>query len=68
MAAYGDSAEEARRHIRRSDEARASYYKNISGLNWGDRHNYDLMVDSSIGLDESAELICSFVKERSKNA
>ena len=64
MSIYGDSREEAKRHIRRSDEARASYYKNISDLVWGDRRNYDLMIDSSIGLDESAELICSFVENK----
>lgn len=67
MAAYGDSREDAKRYVRRSDEARASYYKNISGLTWGDRRNYDLMLDSSIGLEESAELICKFIKEKTKN-
>ena len=62
MEVYGDSYENARKHVRRSDEARASYYKKISGLNWGDRHNYDLVVNSSIGLEESAELIAAHVR------
>ncbi|MBD5105279.1 MAG: MATE family efflux transporter [Ruminococcaceae bacterium] len=66
MEVYGDSAEEAKRNIHRSDEARASYYKNISGLNWGDRHNYELMLDSSIGLEASADIICDYVRGRSK--
>lgn len=61
MEIYGDSAEEARKNIRRSDEARASYYKNISSLDWGDRHNYELMLDSSIGLEESANVICDYI-------
>jgi len=30
MQVYGDSLEEAKKNIRRSDEARAAYYKNIS--------------------------------------
>ena len=64
MTIYGDSLDEAKKNVRRSDEARASYYKNISGLAWGDRRNYDLMVDSSIGIEESAELICSFVNKK----
>ena len=38
---YGDTPEVAKKHIRRSDEARASYYRSISGKTWGDRHNYD---------------------------
>ncbi len=34
MEVYGDSIEEAKRNIYRSDEARAAYYKNISGKSW----------------------------------
>ena len=59
---YGDSYEAARKNIRRSDEARASYYKKISGGVWGDRENYDLLLDSSIGLNETADIICAYVK------
>lgn len=66
MEVYGDSAEEAKKNIRRSDEARASYYKNISGRTWGDRRNYELMLDSSVGLEASAELICKYIQNRTK--
>ena len=61
MEVYGDSAEEAKKNIRRSDEARAAYYKNISGKTWGDCHNYDLLIDSSIGTEKCAEAICRYV-------
>ncbi len=64
MEVYGDTADAARKHIRRSDEARASYYKSISGKVWGDRHNYDVIVNSSVGLEEAADIICSHVKMR----
>ena len=60
MQAYGDSLEEAKKHIRRSDEARAAYYVNISGQSWGDRHNYDLLIDSSVGIEECAAAICQY--------
>lgn len=61
MEVYGDDIKHAKENIRRSDEARASYYKNISGLDWGDCHNYELLVDSSVGVEKSAEIICSYV-------
>ncbi|MDE5742112.1 MAG: cytidylate kinase family protein [Oscillospiraceae bacterium] len=64
MEVYGDDPHQAKENIRRSDEARASYYKNISSLNWGDRHNYELMLDSSVGLEESAEIICNYIRSR----
>ena len=61
MEIYGDSRKDAIKNIKRSDEARAIYYEKISGLRWGDRHNYDLVINSSVGLEKSADLICEYV-------
>lgn len=62
MEVYGDSPKEAEKKIHHSDEARASYYHGISGLYWGDSHNYNLLIDSSIGVEKSARTICDFIK------
>ena len=62
MEVYGDSEEEAKKNLRRSDKARAAYYANISAQKWGDSKNYDLCVDSSIGVEQSADLIVSYVQ------
>ncbi|MDE7083010.1 MAG: cytidylate kinase family protein [Clostridia bacterium] len=62
---YGDSEEDAKKNLKRSDGARAAYYKNVSGLDWGDAKNYNLCVDSSVGVDKSADIICDFVKDKS---
>ena len=64
MESYGDTAEKAKKNIRHSDEARASYYKNISGQTWGDRQNYEFMLDSSIGTEESTEIISNYIHSR----
>ena len=64
MEIYGDSAEDAKKNVRKSDEARASYYKNISEQTWGDRRNYELMIDSSIGVDASVDTICTYLQSR----
>lgn len=61
MEVYGDSQREAEKNIHHSDDARASYYRGISGLRWGEAHNYDLLIDSSIGIERCAETICDFV-------
>ena len=66
MEVYKDSYEEAKKNINRSDEARASYYKNISGNSWGDLHNYNLAFDSSIGVNESVELLYDYIKKIEK--
>ncbi|WP_418748122.1 MATE family efflux transporter [Frisingicoccus sp.] len=64
MEMYGDTMEEGRKSIERSDAARAAYYKNISGFKWGDVHQYDLCIDSSIGAEKSADLIYEYIQKR----
>lgn len=59
---YGDSPEEARKSIARSDSARAAYYKNISGHIWGDPHRYELCIDASIGEGAAADVICDYIR------
>lgn len=60
MEMYGDSEQAGRKSIARSDAARAAYYKSISGQEWGDTHQYALCVDSSIGPEQTAALICAY--------
>lgn len=62
MEVYGDRIEEAKRNIHRSDEARAAYYKNISGKNWGERKNYDFLINSSIGIENCVKAICDYIR------
>lgn len=62
-AMYGDSPEEARKSIARSDAARAAYYKNVSGSVWGDPHQYELCIDASMGEDATADVICDYIKK-----
>lgn len=61
MEVYGDSIAEAKRNINRSDEARAAYYKNISGKLWGERQNYDFLLNSSIGIEKCVDAICGYI-------
>lgn len=64
MEVYGDSLEEAKHNIRRSDKARASYYRHISGRRWGDAKNYELTVDSSAGIEETSEIIIQYINSK----
>ncbi len=61
MEMYGDTEQEGRKSIARSDAARSAYYKSVSGRTWGDPHQYELSMDSSIGPEKTAELICSYI-------
>ena len=61
---YGDAPEEARDNIRRSDKARAAYYRQISGKRWGAPDQYDLVVDSSCGVEASVAQILKELQTR----
>ena len=59
---YGDTPEEAKKHMHRSDEARAAYYRSISGYDWNNMGNYNICLDASIGTEATATLIADYVK------
>ena len=59
---YGDTPEEAKKHMHRSDEARAAYYRSISGYDWNNMGNYNLCLDASIGTEATVALIAEYIK------
>ncbi|MDR0569330.1 MAG: MATE family efflux transporter [Spirochaetaceae bacterium] len=61
MKTYGDTEAEGRKSIAQVDSARAGYYAKISGRKWGDAKQYDLCLDSSIGLEKTAKVILEYV-------
>ena len=66
MEMYNDTEARATKFLEKSDKARASYYSLISGKNWSEHQNYDLCVNSSIGTEKTAEIICDYVRRMSK--
>lgn len=62
MEMYGDTYEEAKANLAHSDEARSSYYRNISGKEWRATKNYNMCIDTSIGKEDTAELIVQYIK------
>ena len=64
MEMYGDTWDEGKKNIERSDTARAAYYRNISRKKWGDPHQYELCIDSSIGTQKCADIIIEYLSKR----
>lgn len=63
MEMYKDSKDDAKKNVISSDKARAKYYKIISGLEWGRVDNYDLCINSQIGPEKTADIICQFINK-----
>ena len=54
---YKSEHKDPRAYLTRYDKRRAAYYEFFTGTTWGDYRNYHLMVNSTIGLDEAADVI-----------
>ncbi len=61
MEMYNDTKEDAKKNILKSDKNRASYYEMVSSQTFGNPENYDLCIDSSIGKEKTAEIICDYI-------
>ena len=61
---YKDTYREAERHIIQSDKSRASYYEIIANKKWGEKENYDICLDCSIGNEKIINIICEYIKEK----
>lgn len=55
--AYGIAAEDAKAVVIRHDKDRASYYSHFAMGKWGKTQNYDLTINSAMGLDRVADTI-----------
>lgn len=61
---YGMAKQTVRKEIEKSDKERSRHYNTFTDKTWGDRHNYDLMLNSSkLDYENCAKVICTMVKE-----
>ena len=63
---YGDNKKEAEQKVRRSDKARSAYYKHISSRKWGEKDSYELIIDSSCGVEKSVNMIIEYLAKRNR--
>lgn len=59
---YGEEVKDPAAAVRKWDKKRASYYNFVTQSQWGKAQNYDMTIDSTIGMDNSASLIISYLK------
>lgn len=64
---YKDNEEDAKKHIIKSDKARAAYYEVISNQTWGSKENYDLCLNCEMGAYVIVKIICDYVKNKNNS-
>jgi len=63
MANYKDSENVACENILKSDKNRARFYGETTGQKWGEKENYDLCINSSIGVEKTVNIIFNYLKD-----
>lgn len=59
---YGEQVKDPIAAVKKWDKKRANYYNFISQSTWGKAQNYNMTIDSMIGIDNSAALIIDYLK------
>ena len=60
---YGISLTEAEKLIKKNDKAREQYCKKYAESSWGKVDGYDLVINTKIGLNKSAQIIADYVEK-----
>ena len=59
------SEEMAEKEMRRIDKIRASYYQFYTDSKWGDRNNFDLVINSAaFGIDNAVNIIKNIAENK----
>ena len=61
---YQEPMDNPERALQKKDKSRAAFYNTYSEYPWGDIRNYDMAINSSIGIDKSADIIWDYVKAK----
>lgn len=61
---YKEPMDNPERALQKKDKSRAAFYNTYSEYPWGDIRNYDMALNSTIGIEKSADIIWDYVKAR----
>ncbi len=61
---YGINPDKAVSTITKKDKKRRGYYNYYTDLDWGKAANYDMCINSKLGIEQCVNLIVQYVKER----
>lgn len=62
MNEYHEDEGDAQKKVHKMDKRRSSYYNYYTTNKWGDLKNYDLTINSDLGLDKAAAMIVEAYK------
>lgn len=61
---YQDKCDNYEMFVRKMDKNRASYYNYYTPNQWGFRDNYDILINSSVGIDNAVNMLASLAESK----
>lgn len=58
---YHDIANNYESYVKKMDKKRADYYNYFTPNKWGERCNYHMMIDSSVGIENTVNMLAAMV-------
>lgn len=61
---YGKPQNAVPKWLKEKDNRRKVYYKHYTGRNWGDPHNYDICLNTSVlGIEQAADILVAMAED-----
>lgn len=61
---YKDKNDNPEMFVRRMDKTRASYYNYYTPNQWGARDNYDVLINSAVGIDTTVDMLYTLANSK----
>lgn len=61
---YGEKAENYKAYVQKKDKSRIAYYNYFADDSWGKADNYDISVNSDVGIDKTVDIIVDYIKAK----
>ena len=61
---YKDKNDNPEMFVRRMDKTRASYYNYYTPNQWGARDNYDVLINSAVGIDTTVDMLYTLAQSK----
>lgn len=61
---YKEKARDMHAYVRKQDKSRAAYYNHFTTEEWGQAHNYDVCMNSELGVDIIVRCLGDIIEEK----
>ncbi len=61
---YKEAAENYKAYVQKKDKSRIAYYNYFADDQWGKAQNYDICVNSEVGIEKTVDIIVDYIRAK----